>query len=81
VRNYISQIVAVLPQAMMIGRILNDGRLTGRIKYDVNESASLKLQTQLTQEKGYSQMMVDLDVKVCQTICILFRSSNIKLHC
>uniref|UniRef100_A0A7S1WZK8 Mitochondrial import receptor subunit TOM40 n=1 Tax=Tetraselmis chuii TaxID=63592 RepID=A0A7S1WZK8_9CHLO len=50
-------------KAMMIGRILNDGRLTGRIKYDVNESASLKLQTQLTQEKGYSQMMVDLDVK------------------
>mmetsp|Transcript_28694 Transcript_28694/g.80781 ORF Transcript_28694/g.80781 Transcript_28694/m.80781 type:complete len:331 (-) Transcript_28694:170-1162(-) len=50
-------------KAMMIGRILNDGRLTGRIKYDINDNASLKLQTQLTQEKGYSQMMVDLDLK------------------
>ena len=48
----------------MIGRILNDGRLTGRIKYDINDMASVKLQTQLTQEKGYSQMMVDLDLKV-----------------
>lgn len=48
----------------MIGRILNDGRLTGRIKYDINEHASIKLQSQLTHEKGYSQMMVDLDLKV-----------------
>lgn len=52
---------------MMIGRILNDGRLTGRIKYDINDAMSLKLQTQLTQEKGYSQMMADLDVKVWPT--------------
>uniref|UniRef100_A0A061SMQ7 Mitochondrial import receptor subunit TOM40 n=1 Tax=Tetraselmis sp. GSL018 TaxID=582737 RepID=A0A061SMQ7_9CHLO len=50
-------------KAMMIGRILNDGRLTGRIKYDINDNIAVKLQTQLTQEKGYSQMMLDFDLK------------------
>ena len=48
---------------MMIGKVFTDGRLTGRIKYDVSDALSLKLQTQLTKEKGYSQVMLDIDGK------------------
>ena len=48
---------------MMIGKIFTDGRLTGRIKYDVSPDLSLKLQTQLTKEEGYSQAMLDIDSK------------------
>ncbi len=48
---------------MMIGKVFTDGRLTGRVKYDVSEALSLKLQTQLTKEKGYSQVMLDIDGK------------------
>lgn len=35
----------------------------GRIKYDVTNDLSMKLQTQLTKEKGYSQVMLDVDAK------------------
>jgi mitochondrial import receptor subunit TOM40 len=49
--------------AMMIGKVFTDGRLTGRVKYDVSDALSLKLQTQLTKEKGYSQVMLDVDAK------------------
>ena len=41
---------------MMIGKIYTDGRLSGRVQYDVSRDTSLKLQTQLTSEKGYSQV-------------------------
>lgn len=37
--------------------------LSGRIKYDVTNDLSMKLQTQLTKEKGYSQVMLDVDAK------------------
>ncbi len=48
---------------MMIGKVFTDGRLTGRIKYDITPDLSLKLQTQLTPEEGYSQAMLDVDTK------------------
>lgn len=41
---------------MLIGRILTDGRMSGRIKYDFNDALSTKLQCQLTNEAHYSQV-------------------------
>jgi mitochondrial import receptor subunit TOM40 len=46
---------------LMVGKVLTDGRLTGRVKYDLSPETSVKLQTQLTREEGYSQGMVDVD--------------------
>lgn len=48
---------------MMIGRVLTDGRMTGRIKYDFTNWFSSKVQLQLAQETGMSQAMVDLEFK------------------
>jgi len=48
---------------LALGRITNDGRLTGRIKYDLSEMASLKTQFQMASEEGMSQGMFDLDLK------------------
>lgn len=48
---------------LMLGRITSDGRLTGRVKYDVGDGAALKSQFQLAGEKGMSQAMFDLDLK------------------
>lgn len=50
-------------KGMLIGRLLTDGRLNARVKYDVNESCSLKMQTQLANEKSFSQVMMDADLK------------------
>ncbi|KAK9823803.1 hypothetical protein WJX72_005619 [[Myrmecia] bisecta] len=49
--------------SMLIGRILTDGRMTGRMRYDVNDFISLKSQIQLAQEEGMSQGMLDVDLK------------------
>ncbi|PRW61086.1 mitochondrial import receptor subunit TOM40-1-like [Chlorella sorokiniana] len=48
---------------LMLGRVTSDGRLTGRVKYDVHEMAALKSQFQIASEKGMSQAMFDLDFK------------------
>lgn len=48
---------------MMLGRIATDGRLSGRVKYDLTDWMSLKLHTQLSNEPGQSQLMVDSDLK------------------
>jgi mitochondrial import receptor subunit TOM40 len=48
---------------LMLGRITTDGRLTGRVKYDLSDQASLKSQFQLASERGMSQGMFDLDLK------------------
>jgi mitochondrial import receptor subunit TOM40 len=48
---------------MMVGRILTDGRMTGRIKYDVSPWLGAKLQLQMAPEKGMSQSMLDLEFK------------------
>lgn len=47
----------------MLGRVQTDGRVTGRIKYDVNPFLSLKLQMLLNQEAEMSQGMLDIDTK------------------
>jgi mitochondrial import receptor subunit TOM40 len=49
--------------SMMLGRITSDGRLTGRVKYDLTEWAALKTQFQLASERGMSQGMFDIDLK------------------
>lgn len=48
---------------LLLGRITSDGRLTGRIKYDLAEWASLKTQFQVASERGMSQGMFDIDMK------------------
>ncbi|MEW5303334.1 MAG: hypothetical protein WDW38_001658 [Sanguina aurantia] len=48
---------------MMLGRIATDGRLSGRVKYDIRDWISAKLHCQLSQEPGQSQVMVDTDVR------------------
>jgi len=48
---------------MMLGRIATDGRLSGRLKYDVLDWLGVKLHMQLSNEPGQSQVMVDSDVK------------------
>ncbi|KAL3139770.1 hypothetical protein ABBQ38_004073 [Trebouxia sp. C0009 RCD-2024] len=48
---------------MMIGRISNDGRLTGRVKYDINDMISGKLQLQLVPDEAQSHIMGDIDLK------------------
>ncbi|KAI5006738.1 mitochondrial import receptor subunit TOM40-1-like [Hordeum vulgare subsp. vulgare] len=51
------------PKLMLIGRIAPDGRLSGRVKYDLTKNLCLKLNAQLTNEPGYSQGMGSLDYK------------------
>ena len=46
---------------MLVGRVLTDGRMSGRLKYDLSDALSAKLQT--SKEPGFSQVMVDLDYK------------------
>jgi mitochondrial import receptor subunit TOM40 len=48
---------------MMLGRIATDGRLSGRLKYDIADWIGVKLHMQLSNEPGQSQVMVDTDVK------------------
>lgn len=48
---------------LLLGRVGTDGRLTGRVKYDVSPAASLKGQFQVAGEAGMSQGMFDLDLK------------------
>lgn len=48
---------------MAVGRVLTDGRMTGRVKVDLSDAVSLKVQTQMSPEPGMSQGMVDVDFK------------------
>lgn len=48
---------------MLLGRITNDGRLSGRVKCDLANWLSVKFHCQLSNEPGQSQVMVDSDVK------------------
>jgi len=50
-------------KGMMIGRMVHDGRFSGRVKYDLTDNVSVKLQSQLDKENRYSQTMFDLDFK------------------
>ncbi|KAJ7110699.1 hypothetical protein O6H91_Y570400 [Diphasiastrum complanatum] len=49
---------------MLIGRILTDGRMSARVKYDLTENLSLKVNAQLTNEPHFSQGMFQFDYKV-----------------
>ena len=46
---------------MLVGRVLTDGRVSGRVKYDFSDWLSFKLQS--TKEPGFSQVMFDADFK------------------
>ncbi|KAJ7193583.1 hypothetical protein O6H91_Y517900 [Diphasiastrum complanatum] len=48
---------------MLIGRILTDGRMSARVKYDLTENLSLKVNAQLTNEPHFSQGMFQFDYK------------------
>ena len=43
---------------MMLGRIATDGRLSGRLKYDVLDWLGVKLHMQLSNEAGQSQARI-----------------------
>ena len=47
----------------LLARIATDGRLSGRVKYDLREWLSIKANCQLANEAGQSQVMVDGDLK------------------
>eukprot|EP00246_Nothoceros_aenigmaticus_P003547 TRINITY_DN14724_c0_g1_i1.p1 TRINITY_DN14724_c0_g1~~TRINITY_DN14724_c0_g1_i1.p1 ORF type:complete len:377 (+),score=46.93 TRINITY_DN14724_c0_g1_i1:139-1131(+) len=48
---------------MLIGRILTDGRMSARVKYDVTDNFSVKINAQLTNEAHFSQGMFHFDYK------------------
>ncbi|KAL6764076.1 40 kDa translocon at mitochondrial outer envelope membrane [Haematococcus lacustris] len=48
---------------MLLGRITTEGRLSGRIKYDLAQWMAMKLHLQLSGEPGQSQAMLDTDLK------------------
>jgi len=50
-------------KGMLIGRLLTDGRMNARVRYDFNDMYSFKMMTQLAHEKSFSQAMFDLDCK------------------
>jgi mitochondrial import receptor subunit TOM40 len=48
---------------MMIGRLSDQGQLSGRVKYDVTDWMSTKLQLNLSPEEGNSHAMLDVGLK------------------
>lgn len=46
---------------MLLGRVGNDGRLSGRVKYDINSWLSTKVQLQLGSDQSHA--MADVDLK------------------
>ncbi|GMH34710.1 hypothetical protein BSKO_02571 [Bryopsis sp. KO-2023] len=53
----------VANKMLMVGRMTSEGRMSGRIKFDVNDWMSLKWQAQLVNEPDVSQQMCDIDIK------------------
>ncbi|XP_062208532.1 mitochondrial import receptor subunit TOM40-1-like [Phragmites australis] len=51
------------PKMMLIGRLSHDGRLNARVKCDLTDNLSLKINAQLTNEPHYSQGMFNFDYK------------------
>ncbi|CAD6210997.1 unnamed protein product [Miscanthus lutarioriparius] len=51
------------PKLMLIGRVMTDGRLNARVKCDLTDNLTLKVNAQLTQEAHYSQGMFNFDYK------------------
>eukprot|EP00249_Psilotum_nudum_P019260 c27169_g3_i4 orf=391-1389(+) len=50
-------------RCMLFGRILTDGRMSARVKYDLTDSFSMKMNAQLTNEPHFSQGMFNFDYK------------------
>jgi hypothetical protein len=48
---------------MLIGRILTDGRMSARVKYDVTDRFSIKVNAQITNEPHFSQGMFHFDYR------------------
>ncbi|KAH7387780.1 hypothetical protein KP509_16G040700 [Ceratopteris richardii] len=48
---------------MLIGRMLTDGRMSARMKYDISDKLSVKVNAQLTNEPHLSQGMFTFDYK------------------
>ncbi|XP_010943655.1 mitochondrial import receptor subunit TOM40-1 isoform X1 [Elaeis guineensis] len=51
------------PKLMLVGRVLTDGRLNARVKCDLSDNLTLKINAQLTNEPHYSQGMFNFDYK------------------
>lgn len=50
-------------RCMLIGRILTDGRMSARVKYDFTDNFTMKVNAQLTNEPHFSQGMFNFDYK------------------
>lgn len=48
----------------MVGRINSEGRLSGRIKYDLSDWFGLRWQSQFSKDPDITQQIVDLDLTV-----------------
>ncbi|KAI8464364.1 MAG: eukaryotic porin-domain-containing protein [Monoraphidium minutum] len=46
-----------------LGRVMSDGRLSGRLRREVTDWCAAKVHMQLSGEQGQNQIMADLDVK------------------
>ncbi|XP_066314183.1 mitochondrial import receptor subunit TOM40-1-like [Miscanthus floridulus] len=55
--NFINQ------RTMLVGRVSHDGRENIRVKHDITDNLSLKINAQLTSEPHYSQGMLNFDYK------------------
>ncbi|XWS68433.1 hypothetical protein CRYUN_Cryun04dG0089300 [Craigia yunnanensis] len=51
------------PNLMLIGRVLTDGRLNARVKWDLTDNLTVKANAQLTNEPHMSHGMVNFDYK------------------
>ncbi|WOL14721.1 mitochondrial import receptor subunit TOM40-1 [Canna indica] len=51
------------PKLMLVGRVLADGRLNARVKCDLTDNLTLKINAQLTNEPHFSQGMFNFDYK------------------
>lgn len=51
------------PKLMLVGRILTDGRLNARVKADLTDNLTLKINAQITNEPHFSQGMFNFDYK------------------
>ncbi|KAG1365558.1 mitochondrial import receptor subunit TOM40-1 [Cocos nucifera] len=51
------------PKLMLVGRVVTDGRLNARVKYDLTDNLTLKINAQLTNEPHFSQGMFNFDYK------------------
>ncbi|KAG0496119.1 hypothetical protein HPP92_000810 [Vanilla planifolia] len=51
------------PKLMLVGRVLTDGRLNARVKCDLSDNLTLKVNAQLTNEPHFSQGMFNFDYK------------------